>query len=506
MSEIIIKEIDKQRRKLLLGALAASATGLLSACGGGSGDGSVSSNAAQTDSASRVLATTSTGSATPLRPIPSYSVSLDSYGGVPGASPAPIINAFNSAYSAVNANGGGTLLIPPGTYNLGNASAGAVMIRASSLNNVLISGYGATLPMTTTDVSMPVFLYFSNSANINIAGLHFTDPGASLGINRKGAICIEFNTTVPTDGAKVVDCSCDSVVTFVKSYGNGGTQNFTLTGLDISGPVNNSNYGINVKYNVAHSKCNLTSNGVRRAFICYGVQYWDIWVNANTSNSAGSNALIELPTSASALTVTNLNIYLTATGSLSNHVGLITFFQQDAVSTPAVIQNVNADVRIVNATSLPGAGIFSFLYWDGASLQPTTIKTWSNLQLTGGFDAASAALFAGANKVVNAGAPSTSSGNAVAVSTAFQNYQNLSLLPAYFSWFTPATTTTTSPTTTTTSPTTTTTTTSPTTSTSSTTTTTTTTTSPTTTGSGTSSAVSAAAPSCPRRAPAPPAA
>src|SRR3569623_945817 len=431
MSEIIIKEIDKQRRKLLLGALAASATGLLSACGGGSGDGSVSSNAAQTDSASRVLATTSTGSATPLRPIPSYSVSLDSYGGVPGASPATIINAFNSAYSALKANGGGTLLIPPGTYNLGNASAGAVMIRASSLNNVLISGYGATLTMTTTDVSMPVFLYFSNSANINIAGLHFSDSGTNLGINWKGAICIEFNTTVPTDGAKVVDCSCDSVVTFVKSYGNGGTQNFTLTGLDISGTVNNSYYGINVNYNGAHSKCNLTTNGVRRAFICYGAQYWDIWVNANTSNSAGSNALIELSTASSGLTVSDVNIRLNVTGNRSNHAGLVTFFHQELPAAPAVIHNINADVRIVNATSLPGAGIFSFLYWDGASLQPTTIKTWSNLQLTGGFDAASAALFAGANKFASAGAVSRSPNNSVVLRTG-QSYQDMTLLPSYF--------------------------------------------------------------------------
>src|SRR3569623_580223 len=247
MKEVADKKFNPKRRVLLLGGLAASTAGVLQACGGGGSNGTgATGDTAQmaqtsTQCPSQLLATTSTGSATPLQPIPSYSVALDSYGGVPGASPATIINAFNSAYSALKANGGGTLLIPPGTYNLGNASAGAVMIRASSLNNVLISGYGATLTMTTTDVSMPVFLYFSNSSNINIAGLHIPDSGTILGINWKGAICIEFNTTVPTDGAKVVDCSCDSVVTFVKSSGNGGTQNFTLTGLDISGAVNNSN-------------------------------------------------------------------------------------------------------------------------------------------------------------------------------------------------------------------------------------------------------------------------
>src|SRR3569623_759910 len=327
-----------QRRKMLL---AGAAFCLLKGCGGGSGEAAVSNGAAGAAGASSSAGSVGAGSM----------VDLAVYGGVPGAAPSAIINAFDSAYAALKATGGGTQLNPPG------------------VNNVTISGYGASLRITTTGKAVPAILQFSNCNNITVAGLHFTDPGTDLEVEWKGAACIQSDCTVACNGIKVADCSADQVVALYKSYGKGGGLNYLLTDIDIAGTVNNSYYGINVNYNGAHSKCNLTTNGVRRAFICYGAQYWDIWVNANTSNSSGSNALIELPTSAAALTVTNLNIYLTATGSLSNHAGLITFFQQDAVSTPAVIQNVNADVRIVNATSLPGAGIISFLYWDGASLQ-----------------------------------------------------------------------------------------------------------------------------------------
>src|SRR3569623_693482 len=407
-----------QRRKMLL---AGAAFCLLKGCGGGSGEAAVSNGAAGAAGASSSAGSVGAGSM----------VDLAVYGGVPGAAPSAIINAFDSAYAALKANGGGTLLIPPGIYDLGRHDSDAAAVNATGLNNVTISGYGASLRITTTVKAVPAILQYSNCNNITVAGLHFTDPGTDLEVEWKGAACIQSDCTVACNGIKVADCSADQVVALYKSYGKGGGLNYLLTDIDIAGTVNNSYYGINVNYNGAHSKCNLTTNGVRRAFICYGAQYWDIWVNANTSNSAGSNALIELSTASSGLTVSDVNIRLNVTGNLSNHAGLVTFFQQDEVSTPAVIQNINADVRIVNATSLPGAGIISFLYWDGASLQQTTIKTWSNLQLTGGFDAASAALFAGANKFASAGAASSSPNNSVVLRTG-QSYQDMTLLPSYF--------------------------------------------------------------------------
>src|SRR3569832_526531 len=102
MKEVADKKFNPYRRVLLRGGLAASTAGVLQACGGGGSNGTgATGDTAQmaqtsTQCPSQLLAKTSTGSATPLQPIPSYSVSLDSYGGVTGASASTLINDFKA--------------------------------------------------------------------------------------------------------------------------------------------------------------------------------------------------------------------------------------------------------------------------------------------------------------------------------------------------------------------------------------------------------------------------
>ncbi|HZW14239.1 MAG TPA: hypothetical protein VFF81_13745, partial [Noviherbaspirillum sp.] len=113
MSEITNKEMDNRRRQMLLGGLAAGATGLLQACGGGGASGS-DDIAADTSAAGAIPAQTSefaAGSVAVTTPaaIPANAVNLSEFGGVPGAAPSTIISAFNQAFSRLKSLGGGTL-------------------------------------------------------------------------------------------------------------------------------------------------------------------------------------------------------------------------------------------------------------------------------------------------------------------------------------------------------------------------------------------------------------
>src|SRR3569623_792126 len=247
-----------QRRKMLL---AGAAICLLKGCGGGSGEAVVSNGAAGAAGASSSAGSVGAGSM----------VDLAVYGGVPGAAPSAIINAFDSAYAALKANGGGTLLIPPRIYDLGRHDSDAAAGNATGLNNVTISGYGASLRITTTGKAVPAILQFSNCNNITVAGLHFTDPGTDLEVEWKGAACIQVACTKPCSGYKLIDCHGSHVVSLFHATGGGKFNNYLLTNLDIHGSVTDAYYGVNVNYTGRYSKVNLTTNRVRRAYICYGV-------------------------------------------------------------------------------------------------------------------------------------------------------------------------------------------------------------------------------------------
>ena len=56
-------------------------------------------------------------------------------------------------YKAPAGGGDLTEVIPPGSYHLGSYGSNSYATNAIGLSNVLISGYGATLSITTTSSS-----------------------------------------------------------------------------------------------------------------------------------------------------------------------------------------------------------------------------------------------------------------------------------------------------------------------------------------------------------------
>jgi hypothetical protein len=395
------RTIDQFRRKMLLGGLAVSAAGLLRPY----------------DALAAVPSPA---------PIPGNQVSLSDFGGVPGAGAAAIISAFNQAFSRLKSLGGGTLNIASGTYNFGSYSSAANAVAVSGLNNVLISGYGAQLVMTTTATVMPVFLHFDNPTNVTIAGLSFYDYGADVSVNWKGAVCLSVNTSTACSGFKTIDCTADHVVTYFRSYGN-----YTLTGCDINATVKNAYYAINPNFNGRYSSCNVTCDRVRRGFIGYGARDWNITMRCNSAAGVlGSNGFIDLipdPGNPS----DNCNVNLTVTGSTSPYGALVHFYHQSDATVAQYMRNVKANVTLDNASGT--ATVFLFDHELTTGVVSSTIRTWEQMTLTGGV------IGSYTGPIIRNPSRSIGSTNLVQVSTAWTAHQDMSTLPAYFKSFTPST-------------------------------------------------------------------
>jgi hypothetical protein len=426
------KVVDKQRRKLFLGSLAVGAAGLLQACGGGGSidDASASEQPSAAPAAAGAPEQASMHAAsTVVTPaaIPSHQVNLADFGGAPTAAPATIVSAFVQAFARLKSLGGGTLIVPPGTYHIGSYAGTTNAIAVNDLQNVLISAYDAKLTMTTTS-STPAFLHFENPNNVTVAGMSFFDHGTNLNINWQGGVCISVNTTYARQGFKTVDCLAESVVIFFRTYGN-----YTLTGCDINGTVRNSYYGVNPNYNGSFSKCNVTCDRVRRGFLAYGTRNWDVTLKCNSvAGALGSNGFVDFIPDAT-WPVENCTLHLIVTGDASPYRSYVNFYHQGDAGARQHMRNVKVHVELNNVTGAPGAGVFWFIHEPPAvGVASSTIRTWEQMVLSGSV----AGAFAGA--IISNPTLSTGTTNLVHVESALAAHQNMSALPGYFKVFTAA--------------------------------------------------------------------
>lgn len=367
------------------------------------------------------------GQAMPTPHALSGGISLSDFGGVPGAGGDAIISAFHQAFDLLKRAGGGVLFIPPGIYDLGEHGGGIYLIRASDLQNVEISGYGATLQMTTTAVTTNVFFNLENPSNVSVRGLSFYDHGTDLSVDWRGAVCFDVYTTRPCSGFRTVDCTADHVLNFFRSFAQ-GEEKYTLTGCDLNAVVKNSYYGINMKYNGRYSKCNLTCIAVRRGFIGYGVKNWHITMHCNSRDRAkGSNGFINLITFTED-PAEHSAIKLTVTGSTNPYTALVHFYHQD-VGEQQTIRDISASVDLKQATGR--ATIFLFDHALKTGVKRETTRTFERITL----DGTVGRRYAG--KVIANPSVSTGLTNDIKVSRHLVRDRDMAALPKYIVTFMP---------------------------------------------------------------------
>ncbi|OWW18560.1 hypothetical protein [Noviherbaspirillum denitrificans] len=354
-------------------------------------------------------------------------VNLADHGGVPGADPETIIDAFHQAFAQLKRRGGGTLHVSAGVYDLGKRGNGTA-VTAADLSNVAISAYGAKLTMTTegTGTVTPVFFRFINPDNITISGMAFTDSGTDLTVNWFGAICFVVESTRPCRGFRTVDCLAENVVRLLMAS-QPEKDRYTFEGFDLHATIRNAYYGAGCVFNGANSRADLTVHNVRRAFIGYGMRNWELNIKASADGVApGSNALVELAADHRGH-AESIKVNLAVSGNLKNYGGLVTFYLQGPPTTTTFIRNVKANVTLNNVSAKAGA-VFLFPYEapGAGGYADTTASTWEEIRLSG------KVIGSYSGTMIKNPSVSTGKTNSIYVDRDLVGYMKMAMLPDYF--------------------------------------------------------------------------
>lgn len=413
MRQIVENGYDIRRRKLLLGGIAAGTAGLLQL--------SCQSSRHEADVEASVGGKAgSIGGAV----VPSYTVSLAAYDGVPGASPLVLRKAFSQAFADLKKNGGGILLVPAGLYDFGSYSASTSIITGNDLNNIAISAYGAVFKATTTANVMPHMFYFFNFNNLTIAGARFTDTGFTPWVNWKGMYCAGIQASKASSGFRMVDCYAESVVGLFGAHNNAATRQY-LADVSIHGEVRCAYYGAGASFIREQVSVNLNCHNVRRAFIAYALKKADITVSvSSTSSWPGSNGLIALVSAGSDRgNVEDVRVKVDASGAAI--YGAYVHFYHQGPELDGYMRNIDATVNVSNVSHVSSRRNLFLFDHETNGVQPTTARVWDCIYLHGSvtdsFD----------GRIVSNPSVSTSPGS-VYVDTNLAVRTDLSKLPAYF--------------------------------------------------------------------------
>jgi hypothetical protein len=353
-----------RRRRILLGALASGAVGLLATA--------IGSSRIEERNKRKIG---DIGGAI----VPAKRISLASHGGVPGASPSVLRNAFRRAFAALTENGGGILLVAPGLYDFGRYEESTSIISANGLRNVAISAYGASFKATTTAGVMPHMFYFFNFENVTLAGASFIDAGFNPRVNWKGMYCAGIQADKESSGFRMVDCYAESVVGLFYSHNNADSRRY-LRDISIQGEVRNAYYGVGASYIAEEVKVDLACHNVRRAFIAYALKNADIKVTATSTESwPGSNGFVALVCDGSSKgNVENVRIRVDASGA--GIYGSYVHFYHQGTEPDGHMRHIDATVNVRNVSPAPTLFVFDH---ETDDVQPTTSRVWNQISLHG---------------------------------------------------------------------------------------------------------------------------
>lgn len=410
---------NRRRRNLLFLGLGVGTAALLPVCGG-------QGSSTPSDGGDLSTFPVESGAENAIASVPATEISLADYGGVPGASPATLKNAFVQAFSRLKASGGGTLNVGPGIYDFGETNdAATAMISMEELSNVVIAAKGATFRLKTTANVISMMFYFTNPNNVTLSGAHFNDTGYVASVNWHGMYGVRIDSNRACNGFNLVNCSAESAIglfacELVES------QKFMMRGISLHGNVKNVYYGATLTYIGDNAKVALVCEDVRRAVICHGLKNADINLKVRSNaGSLGSNGLVALICEGESQgNVENLRIKLDVSG-IGNHGGLVHFYhQKDEVQ--GYMRNIDAEVTVnglqrTNVTT----NMFIFDHQIAMLVMPATGRSWEQIFLRGSVTGNLT------GNVITNPSVSTSSGP-IYVDTSLASRVRISSLPNYF--------------------------------------------------------------------------
>ena len=310
--------------------------------------------------------------------------SLADFGGIPGASPALLVSAFDKAFARLKEAGGGELLVPPGLYDFGPQAKAGRVVSVDDLSHVLISARGAIFRLNTMAKIIPCMFYFFNPNQVAIVGARFEDVGADPGVDWRGMYCVKAESNRPCAGFRMSDCAVDGAVGMFQSLQHNENR-FLMKDIHLQGTVRNAYYGAGLTYVGDNAQVDLRCENVRRGCISFGLRNAEIRIRMHhAADAAASNGFISLACEGEDQgNVENVRIDLQASGT-ARHGGLVHFYH---VKSEAHGTMRNVDVHVaVDQKKGDGAPTSVFVFdheLAGGLIAKVTARGWDGITLRG---------------------------------------------------------------------------------------------------------------------------
>lgn len=317
-------------------------------------------------------------------PIPATTVVLADFGGRPGADRLALAAAFRDALAALAREGGGTLLVPPGTYDVGALDQPESILLCRDLRDIAISAYGAVFVANTARLVVPHMFYFHNFNNVTLAGATFIDHGFFPWVDWKGMYCVGIQADRSSSGLRLVDCRAERVLGLLASN-NGAAGRHLLSDIHVQGEVSHAYYGVGASH-IGGVSVDLDCHNVRRAFIAHAARHADVVVRTSADRAwPGSNGLVALVCQGARLgDVEHVRVRIDVSGDCI-HDSYVHFYHQGPQSEGA-IRDIDATVNVLSPQ--PMATLFLFDH-EIHGVQPRTARQWDRISLHGSLAAGS---------------------------------------------------------------------------------------------------------------------
>jgi len=315
----------------------------------------------------------------PVASVRSTTVCLAEFGGKPGAGRPALVEAFRRALAALALAGGGTLLVPPGTYDFGMVDAPLAILPCRDLRDIVISAYGAVFIANTAAPVMPSMFYFFNFDNVTLAGATFMDHGFSPWINWRGMYCVGIQADRPSCGLRLVDCRAEHVLGLLASN-NGPTGRHLLSDIHVQGTVRNAYYGVGTNHVAGPVSIDLACHNVRRAYIAYAARHADVAIRASADAAwPGSNGFVALVCAGARQgNVEDVRVLVDVAGACI-HRSYVHFYHQGPERDGAM-RDVEATVNVAGMDAF--ACMFLFDH-ESDGVRASTARQWDRVGLHG---------------------------------------------------------------------------------------------------------------------------
>lgn len=318
-------------------------------------------------------------------PVPDTTVTLADFAGRPGADRSVLAGAFRKGLAALARAGGGTLLVPPGTYDFGAFDQAESILMCRDLRDILISAYGAVFVANTAKPVVPHMFYFNNFNNVTLAGATFFDHGFSPWVDWQGMYCVGIQADRPSSGLRLVDCRAERVLGLLASN-NDAAGRHLLSDIHVQGEVRHAYYGVGANYIGGRVSVDLDCHNVRRAFIAYAARHADVVVRTSANRAwPGSNGLVALVCPGTRLgDVEHVRVWIDVSGDCI-HGSYVHFYHQGP-QREGVMRDIDATVNVLSTQSM--ATMFLFDH-ETHGVEPRTARQWDRISLHGSLAAGS---------------------------------------------------------------------------------------------------------------------